>query len=210
MGTAVALDRLFDLSKPGSYTLLVSYNAGIAAAVARRIRFDVRAHVGIAKPRQHSTPAVGLAETARLSRNHASDWEDVHRFAGRDYNGLVLDLLVSPVPRREIWLVFSLQNVDAGNRKGYAKTDMVPGICFIHAGKSVSLDFGARASDYCILIRDASGKTQIFSADDAKCYEHVQDFNFHSLAPGDGVGFAAPVEDVFAYAVVKSIPRSSR
>jgi hypothetical protein len=126
------------------------------------------------------------------------DWEDVQRFVGRDHQGLVLNSLMSPVARDEIWLVFSLQNVDLGNREAYAKKDLVPGVCFICRGKSVSLDGGGGASDYRILLRDATGKTQIFSPADVNCYEHGQDITLHSLAPGDAVGFAVPMDKVFA------------
>jgi hypothetical protein len=186
----VPLDEYFDLSHPGTYTVLGWW--------AKPVTFVLR------KRGNTACETSSLLCVCRPDEPFEKAWKHAIVAAGHPHDDLLLEAVVSPVDRRSVNLVVSLRNVcTSGNiapgwacpvseKNAYAfpsLRDTSPG---------VDAKAGVKASDYRILVKEAPGEVVPLTEVGRKWLAGHELRSLRPLRPGEAIGFVFPFHEMFA------------
>jgi hypothetical protein len=181
----VPITKYFDLSHPGTYTLLAGHwmavpNSQSRLVAAPRVDFTVRMDAEAERVKHRSDGAVASGEYPKLGSFDAR-WDFGVAAAQQGHDGINIQATMSPVCTRGDGLVVSLVNVPPPRLTAGDQGDIMP-------------TTGMAARDYQILLRDEAerpvGRPKTPTPDDRVTLRRA-------LRPGEAAGFAFRLDEMF-------------
>ena len=142
----------FVLDKPGKYSVLVAWDGGRGGTiVAKPLEFTLKEKAtGSAGKARIPTPlATATAPIASPAPVTDEEWNTLWKSAGKEFNGCILDGVLSPYSPDAVHLVLSITCVRDINPRG---------AWYEHHCEGCTLKLGRVPSNYRILIRDSAGR----------------------------------------------------
>lgn len=208
LGARIHLGTYFDLSRPGTYHALIITEGSVYSRplVAAPVTFKIPEPSPPGEP-PSLVPVAPGRETSRQrppghNRGLQQQWNDALADASTPsdagaFGASELEAALPPTNPPDGTLIVSLKNISRERRQVVDDTAGGPDASGWHPPGTVRI--GKRASDYTILLREASGKFLTMSDAGHRWCEGLS-AQCDSLAPGDALGFTFPLGKLFALA----------
>jgi hypothetical protein len=181
----VPLDEYFDLSRPGTYTVL--------GRGANAVSFQLR------KPGAKSPGTSTRLSVYRPAESFEEKWKRAILASGQPHDDLLLEATLSPVDPRAVNLVVSLRNICTSGK-------IAPGWAYSYSrydymrDRSMPIDAaqGTSASRYRILVRDNAGRAVPLTEGGKTWLASHELKAVQPLRPGEAIGFVFPLHEMFS------------
>jgi hypothetical protein len=213
---AISLDRYFELTRPGKYTVLANCRG---PAIPKAATFELRSNEVPITDELPKQPSSELLSTDNYLQEQSLEkrWKLAMPAAGHSHNDLMLESVLSPTQSSAVNLVVSLVNTGVS---GAVYNDFGKDFPSVYDPRisehGATVVKGPIASDFQILVRDSAGVDVPLNKEGAKWVTKNRIDWYEPLRAGEAIGIVFPMRKLFdlipgkVYTVLVAMPAKSR